>query len=85
MLSQDVLEVDVAQYLEDNSPLDDNDLARTRKLYRLSAYRRCSRWIFQIKARNVGECFHLVFIDVYERNSLLLMDFTRTLNLHHNM
>ena len=43
MLSADVLEVDVAQYLEENYPLDDEDLARIHKLYRLA-----SRWIFQI-------------------------------------
>ncbi|CAB3982115.1 Hypothetical predicted protein [Paramuricea clavata] len=57
MLSQDVLEGDVAQYLEDNSPHDDDDRARTHKLYRLSAYRRCSRWIFQI----LGEKCRRVF------------------------
>ena len=48
MLSRDVLEVDVAQYLEENHRLDDDDLARMHKLYQLAAYGRCSRWIFQI-------------------------------------
>ena len=57
MLSQDVLEVDVAQYLEQNWPLDDDDLARTHRLYRLAAYRRCSRWIFQILGKKCRRVF----------------------------
>ena len=36
------------QYLEENWPLDDGDLERMHKLYRLVTYRRCSRWAFQI-------------------------------------
>ena len=47
MLSADVLEVGVTQYLEENYPLDDEELARIHKLYRLDPYRRCSRWIFK--------------------------------------
>ena len=39
MLSADVLEVDVAQYFEENYPIDDEDLARIHKLYRLASYR----------------------------------------------
>ena len=42
-ISQDVLDVDVLQYVEENWPLDDDDLARMHKLYRLVGYRRCSR------------------------------------------
>lgn len=57
MLSKDVLEVDVAQYLEDNHPLDDDDLARVHKLYRLAAYRRCSRWIFQVLGKKCRRVF----------------------------
>ena len=48
MLSESVLKIDVCQYLEENYPLDDEDLERMHKLYRLVAYRRCSCWVFQI-------------------------------------
>jgi hypothetical protein len=48
MLSEGVLKVDVCRYLEENWPLGDEDIERTHKLYRLVAYQRCSRWIFQI-------------------------------------
>ena len=48
MLSKDVLDVDVSQYLEENWPLGDDELAQTHKLYRLVSYRRCSRWVFNI-------------------------------------
>ena len=48
MLSENVLKVDIFRYLEDNWPVDDSNLARIHKLYRLVAYQRCSRWIFQI-------------------------------------
>ncbi|XP_028412528.1 uncharacterized protein LOC114535412 [Dendronephthya gigantea] len=48
MLSEGVLKVDVCRYLEDNWPLDDDDLGRMHKLYRRVAYQRCSRWVFQI-------------------------------------
>ena len=48
MLSQTVLKIDVCRYLEENWPLGDEDIERTHKLYRLVAYQRCSRWIFQI-------------------------------------
>ncbi len=57
MLSADVLEVDVAQYLEENYPLDDEELARIHKLYRLASYRRCSRWIFQILGKKNRRVF----------------------------
>lgn len=56
-ISIEVLEVDVLQYLEDNWPLDDEDIARMHKLYRLVAYRRCSRWIFQILGKKVRRPF----------------------------
>ena len=48
MLSEGVLKIDVCCYLEENWPLDDGDLERIHKLYRLVAYQRCSRWVFQI-------------------------------------
>jgi hypothetical protein len=48
MLSDAVLKVDICRYLKDNWPLDDQDLERVHKLYRLVAYQRCSRWVFQI-------------------------------------
>ncbi|XP_046843376.1 uncharacterized protein LOC124437410 [Xenia sp. Carnegie-2017] len=48
MLSESVLKIDVCRHLEENWPLSDEDLERIHKLYRLVAYQRCSRWIFQI-------------------------------------
>ena len=42
-ISRDVLEVDIMQYVEDNWLLDDEDIARMHKLFRLVGYRRCSR------------------------------------------
>ena len=48
ILSEGVLKIDVCRYLEENWPLDDGDLEKIHKLYRLVAYQRCSRWIFQI-------------------------------------
>ena len=47
-LSESVLKIDVCQYLEENYALDDEELEKMHKLYRLVAYRRCSRWVFQI-------------------------------------
>ena len=38
MLSEGVLKIDVCRYLEDNWPLDDEDLDKIHKLYRLVAY-----------------------------------------------
>ena len=48
MLPESVLKIDVCRYLEENWPLDDEDLEREHKLYRLIAYQRCSRSVFQI-------------------------------------
>ena len=48
MLSETVLKIDVSRYLEENWPLDDGDLEKVHKLYRLVSYHRCSRWVFQI-------------------------------------
>ena len=48
MLSAGVLKIDGCRYLEESWPLDDADIEKTHKLYRLVAYQRCSRWVFQI-------------------------------------
>ena len=56
-ISKDVLEVDVMQYVEDNWPLDDEDIARMHKIFRLVGYRRCSRWIFQILGKKCRRPF----------------------------
>ena len=42
MLSESVLKIDVCRYLEENWPLDDGDLEKVHKLYRLVSYQRCS-------------------------------------------
>ncbi len=57
MLSEGVLKIDVYRYLEENWPLGDEELELTHKLYRLVAYRRCSRWIFQILGKHVRRPF----------------------------
>ena len=56
-ISKDVLEVDVLQDVEDNWPLDEEDIARMHKLFRLVGYRRCSRWIFQILGKKCRRPF----------------------------
>ena len=48
MLSEGVLKIDVCRYFEDNWLLDNDDLGRIHKRYRLLASQRCSRWVFQI-------------------------------------
>ena len=48
MVSEEVLDVDASQYLEENWPLGDDELGQTHKIYRLVSYRRCSRWVFHI-------------------------------------
>lgn len=57
MLSKDVLNVDVCQYLEENWPLGDDELEKTHKLYRLVSYRRCSRWVFTILGKKCRRVF----------------------------
>ena len=56
MLPESVLKIDVCCYLEENWPLDDQDLERVHKLYRLVAYQRCSRWVFQILRVTMNVC-----------------------------
>ena len=43
MLSEAVLKIDVCRYLEDNWPLDDEDLDKMHR-----NFIDCSRWVFQI-------------------------------------
>jgi hypothetical protein len=57
MLSEEVLEIDASQYLEDNWPIGDDELAQTHKIYRLVSYRRCSRWIFHILGKKNRRVF----------------------------
>ena len=42
MLSEGVLEIDVYRYLEDNWPMDDEDLEKIHKLKGLVTYQQCS-------------------------------------------
>ena len=48
MLSENVSKIDVCRYLDEKWPFDDEDLEIEHELYRLEAYERCSRWVFQI-------------------------------------
>ena len=57
ILSKDVLDIDVSQYLEENWPLGDDKLEQTHKLYRLVSYRRCSSWVFTILGKKVRRVF----------------------------
>lgn len=57
MLSRDVLDIDVSQYLEENWPLGDDQLEQTHKLFRLVSYRRCSRWVFTILGKKCCRVF----------------------------
>lgn len=57
MLSESVLKIDICRYLDENWPIGDEDMAKTHKLYRLVAYQRCSRWIFQILGKKVRRPF----------------------------
>ena len=86
MLSEGVLKIDVCCYLEENWPLDDGDLERIHKLYRLVAYQRCSRWFSRFWGKRSEDLFLLVFIQEYENGSHRLMAFTRILNMpkHQN-
>ena len=81
MLSESVLKIDVCQYLEENYPLDDEDLERMHKLYRLVAYRRCSRWVFQIWGKRIEDRFLLVFTPKLGSASRPLMAFIHILNM----
>jgi hypothetical protein len=68
MLSEGVLKIDVCRYLEENWPLDDGDLEKIHKLYRLVAYQRCSRWVFQILGKKKRRPFpSCVYSKIRER------------------
>jgi hypothetical protein len=68
MLSERVLKIDVCRYLEENWPLDDGDLEKIHKLYRLVAYQRCSRWVFQILGKKKRRPFpSCVYSKIRER------------------
>ena len=56
-ISHAVLDVDALQYVEENWPLGDEELARMHKIYRLVGYRRCSRWIFQVLGKKCRRPF----------------------------
>ena len=64
ILSKDVLDVEVSQYLEKHWPLGDDEFSQTHKLFRLVFYPRCSRWIFNIFGKNVQEFSLRVFAHV---------------------
>ena len=64
MSSEGVLKIDVCCYLEENWPSHDGNLEKIHKLYRLVAYQRCSRWIFQILGKKEGKDH---FLHVYSR------------------
>ena len=57
MLSKDVLNVDVSQFLEENWPVGDDELEQTHRLFCLVAYRRCSRWVFTILGKKNRRVF----------------------------
>ena len=68
MLSEGVLKIDVCRYLEENWPVDDGDLEKIHKLYRLVAYQRCSRWVFQILGKKKRRPFpSCVYSKIRER------------------
>ena len=85
MLSRDVLCVDVSQYMEENWPLGDEELERTHKLYRLVSYKRCSRWIFGILGKKIGEFFLRVYIHVLGKSFRLHMVYTPILGFQNNL
>ena len=66
MLSESVLKIDVCRYLEENWPLDDGDLEKVHKLYRLVSYQRCSRLIFQILGKKRRRPFPACVYSAYE-------------------
>ena len=58
MLSKEVLHINVLQYMEEHWLLNDKELERTHKLYRLASYRRCSRWpVFTILGKKQRRVF----------------------------
>ena len=62
MLSESVLKIDVCRYLEENYPLDDEDLERVHRLYRLVAYQRCFP-DFTCHYERMHKCMHTEIIE----------------------
>ena len=80
MLSERVLKIDVSCYLEDNWPLDDDDLEKIHKLYRLVSYQRCARWIFQVLGKKIEDRSLHVFTQRFENSLPHMMEFILILN-----
>ena len=79
MLSKDVLEVNVSQYLEENWPLGDDQLEQTHKLYRLVSYRRCSRWA--ILGKKCAELIPFVCLYMHPKRICFLHWFVQPLKV----
>ena len=84
MLSEGVLKIDVCHYLEDNWPLDDEDLDKIHKLYKLVAYQRCSRWVFQILRNKNRRPLLRVFTQEFENGLRRVTTFILILNTQKN-
>lgn len=80
-ISKDVLEVDVMQYIEENWPLDDEDVASMHKQFRLVGYIEGVRArSFKYLERSVFDHFQLVFTNAYGASFHRLMGFIHGLN-----
>jgi hypothetical protein len=81
MLSANVLKIDVSRYLEENWPIDDKDLDKLHKQYRLVAYK--SVGFFKSWEKRNANPSQLVYTRLYGRNShhsenilILIIDIT---------
>ena len=79
MLSEAVLKIDVCRYLEDNWPLDDEDLDKMHKLYRLFALGISDYWVKGTE----GHFLH-VFTQESENDSRRMTAFILILNMPKN-
>lgn len=57
MISKEVIDVDISQYVEENWPVGDDELEQTHKLFRHVSYRRCFRWVFTILGKKNRRVF----------------------------
>ena len=57
MLTEEVLQVDISRYIEENWPLRDEELEKNHKFFRSIAYQRCSRWSFGILGKKQSRPF----------------------------